>query len=401
MNTLLLLTVLVAAGPPVEAQPLSGDAVEGTLVELGPQAVTLETPKGRVALETGKLAGLAFKPAPGAPPPAAPKPNVWLELVDGGTVQAAAYASQSGKATVRALGEPATTLEIATQDIRWVRFQAENEAMAKQWAKIRDAETASDVLVTRKDDVLDYHKGVLKNVTEEAIEFELEGETLPVKRAKVFAVVYRHPAGRELPDALCAVHEASGSVWPARAVSLAGDKVEWTTPAGVKVALPVASVVRLDFSRGKIVYLGDLKPESVQWTPYFGLGKELPVRAEFYAPRVDRSMSGGALELDAKTWKKGVAIHSRTSIVYRLPGRFSRFTALAGIDDRVRPRGHVRLLIQGDDKTLFDGPIAGNEPGKPLDLDVTGVRRLSILVDFGNDLDIADHLDLCDARLVK
>ena len=43
----------------------------------------------------------------------------------------------------------------------------------------------------------------------------------------------------------------------------------------------------------------------------------------------------------------------------------------------------------------------GSEPAKPLDLDVSGVRRLTILVDFGENLDTADHLDLAEARLVK
>ena len=36
-----------------------------------------------------------------------------------------------------------------------------------------------------------------------------------------------------------------------------------------------------------------------------------------------------------------------------------------------------------------------------INIDITGVRRLSILVDFGQQLDIADHLHLCNARITK
>ncbi len=32
---------------------------------------------------------------------------------------------------------------------------------------------------------------------------------------------------------------------------------------------------------------------------------------------------------------------------------------------------------------------------------MTNVRDLEILVDFGNEVDIADHLDLADAKLLK
>ncbi len=75
--------------------------------------------------------------------------------------------------------------------------------------------------------------------------------------------------------------------------------------------------------------------------------------------------------------------------------------ATVGIDDRVRPRGNVRLEIEGDGRPLLDAPVTGADPPRPVDLDLTGVGRLTILVDYGEDMDVADHLDLCDARIVK
>ena len=36
-----------------------------------------------------------------------------------------------------------------------------------------------------------------------------------------------------------------------------------------------------------------------------------------------------------------------------------------------------------------------------LDLDLTGVRRLSIIVDFGESVSTGDYLLLCNARLSK
>ena len=112
--------------------------------------------------------------------------------------------------------------------------------------------------------------------------------------------------------------------------------------------------MQIDFSGGKIVYLSDLKPDGVRWTPYFGTRKPLPAVEQFYAPRYDRNFDSGPLQLGGTPVPQGLALHSRTEIVYRLPGRFSRFQAVAGIDDAVRPGGKVRLVIRGDDKVLFD-----------------------------------------------
>jgi hypothetical protein len=96
-----------------------------------------------------------------------------------------------------------------------------------------------------------------------------------------------------------------------------------------------------------------------------------------------------------------LTIRSRTELVYRLSGEFRQFLAVAGIDDRVRPAGNVRLVISGDDRELFAETITGSDEPMPINLDITGVKRLKILVDFGQQLDLADCLDLCDARITK
>jgi len=242
---------------------------------------------------------------------------------------------------------------------------------------------------------------VIRDVTDKIVQFDLDGELLPVKRAKVQGIIYYQSAGRILPEPVCRVTDADGSCWQARFIGLEGGNLHWTTPLGLEITRPLGEVLRIDFSQGKIIYLSDLEPESRVWTPYFGTASELPSLAEFFAPREDRGLDLGPLELDGKQYQKGLALHSRTSLAYRLPGQFRRFRATVGIDDRVRPRGHVRLVITGDDRVLLETRVAGTDPAQSIDLDIAGVRRLAILVDYGDDLDVADHLDLSDARIVK
>ena len=77
-----------------------------------------------------------------------------------------------------------------------------------------------------------------------------------------------------------------------------------------------------------------------------------------------------ALQLGGVVYGKGLALYCRTELVYRLPGRFSRFQAVAGIDDAVRPNGKVRLVVRGDDKVLLEAVIPGSDAPRPIDLDV-------------------------------
>ena len=76
-------------------------------------------------------------------------------------------------------------------------------------------------------------------------------------------------------------------------------------------------------------------------------------------------------------------------------------TALVGIDSRLQGGGNVVLVIRGDNRELFRQAVSGQQPPLELDLNIENVRRLEILVDFGETLDVADHLNLCNARVIK
>lgn len=108
------------------------------------------------------------------------------------------------------------------------------------------------------------------------------------------------------------------------------------------------------------------------------------------------------MRLAGREYTKGVALHSRSEVTWLLTEPFVKFTAVAGIDDRVRPHGNVRLTIRGDDRVLLEQTVQGSDAPLPITLDLVGVTRLKITVDFGDDgIETGDFLDLCDPRLYK
>jgi hypothetical protein len=59
------------------------------------------------------------------------------------------------------------------------------------------------------------------------------------------------------------------------------------------------------------------------------------------------------------------------------------------------------LRILGDGKTLLERTVIQGEPPIDLQLDLQGIRRLVLIVDFGDQSDRGDNLNLCHVRLVK
>jgi hypothetical protein len=186
-----------------------------------------------------------------------------------------------------------------------------------------------------------------------------------------------------------------------------------TTADGATFTWPLEDIYLADFSSGKLLYLSNLEPASQSATPLIALPPGAAVAAKYAATRRDQSANGGPLTLASaddsltspigatQTFNKGLAIRSRTELVYRLPAGYRRLNAIAGIDPATRASGNVRLEIFGDDRPLLAADVAGIDPPHTIDLDITGIKRLKFVVDYGQNLDTGDWLNLCDLRIVK
>lgn len=414
VNILFCIAVVTFAAVEAEVETVAGSRAAGTLVEASAERVVVRAGDGEKAFAAAEVMRVTM---PAATAVEGRKVAAWIELVDGARLSATSLSRTKDQFAWRspldAAGADAAT--VAARDVRTIRFQEAGDDVLDRFAEIASRKASGDQIVIRRGEAtIDSLGGIVRDITPDLVQFELDGEVKPVPMKRVFGLVFYQPAGRELPSAACVVTDAAEMRLPAAKLRVEGDKLLITTPAGLELVRELARVARIDYAAAKTVYLGDLKPESVEWSPLVG-GEPAKELAQLFQPRADRALFGGPLllprdesdrrggERHSPAWPyaKGLAIHSRTKIVYRLPRRFRSFAATAGIDSRVRPAGSVRLVIDGDGKELYAGKLTGKDAPVSLSLDVAGAKRLTILVDFGDDLDVADHLNLCEARLVE
>ncbi|MEV0951278.1 NPCBM/NEW2 domain-containing protein [Promicromonospora sp. NPDC050249] len=115
---------------------------------------------------------------------------------------------------------------------------------------------------------------------------------------------------------------------------------------------------------------------------------------------------GRPITIAGVTYAKGVGMHATGSLTTWLGGTCTAFRAVVGIDDEVLNKpgdtgvGSVRFRVYGDGVLLTETPVLSNDDGGvPLDVDVTGVRRLRLVADEGTDGKNFDHADWADARV--
>ncbi|HEY1787403.1 MAG TPA: NPCBM/NEW2 domain-containing protein [Verrucomicrobiae bacterium] len=115
----------------------------------------------------------------------------------------------------------------------------------------------------------------------------------------------------------------------------------------------------------------------------------------------DKSIGGTNITLGGISYPHGIGVNSFSGIEYNLGGVCSRFQATIGIDDEEGTKGTVIFEVFADGERIFkSGVIAGGSPAQNIDLDVTGVRRLTLGVDDADDGNSYDHADWANALVI-
>ncbi len=170
--------------------------------------------------------------------------------------------------------------------------------------------------------------------------------------------------------------------------------IEFTTAFGGQVTVAVDRVASMQVGGGRAIYLSDLKPHRYTFTPYLSL--HWPLRA-------DRDVTGESLRLGGREFAKGLGTHSQAEIAYDLDGQYGHFQALVGIDDDAGPQAHAiaEVFIDGELVWTSEPLMSGHPPQRIASLDVTGAHTLTLRVQFGDWGDVQDHVNWCDALLVR
>ncbi len=378
---------------------LVGEVLKGELVKVDQSQVWVKCGGKQQSVPVSQVLRLLFQDAEQLPVCLGePTSGVIVRFTDGGRLWVDSVEIKSGQATLHS--KELGTLSLPAEAIRSLRFlKAENTKLTAEWEKLLNRNLQSDAIVVSKESrkgdrrkILDHIAGAVGDIQNQTVQFLLENEVLQIKQEKLFGILfYRRKKPLSETSFQCRLLLKQCGSLPALNVTTTDDKLTATVLWG-RLTVPLSAVDSIDYSLGNVRFLSELKPSRVDYTPYFDI---------VWKFKRDRNLDGGRLQLDGRTFQHGLCIHSRTVLEYDLNGEYRRLWAVTGIDQAVRPLGHVHLVLEGDGRKLYDSTVTGTDPPRVLDLDVSGVDTLRITVDFGKFMDIADHLDLCDAKLLK
>jgi len=99
-------------------------------------------------------------------------------------------------------------------------------------------------------------------------------------------------------------------------------------------------------------------------------------------------------------FRRGLGTHADGRIVYDIGGRYRRFQTWVGADGA--SHATITFEVWADGKKLWESGLMTREsPAKLVDLDVTGVKKLELIVGHGPDDIMSDHANWANAKLLR
>ncbi len=156
------------------------------------------------------------------------------------------------------------------------------------------------------------------------------------------------------------------------------------------------------------------KPPAAPPAPTNHLGdlKATQVKNGWGTPAPNKSIGGGPLLIDGKTYAKGIGAHANAISVYDIPYKATQFVAVVGIDDSQKndPRSSVVFEVYGNVKEMGEkpamiarSPVLSNATLRnwAFDLELnTRFKELHLVVTDAGDGIAADHANWVDAGFI-
>jgi len=378
-----------AYAAPVQALRVDGTTIQGEWAGCpDANSVSIQTAEGSTRITFDDLARLSFE--------AQSKPRggqVVFHLADGGRLYGELVGGATDAVLTRtALGDGIPLSFQSLAGIQLVRGEEFAKADGLFQSALQARLPAQDVLITRDPDDAKSVRGRLETLDAERGAFAFGERTRAFQTDKIYGVVFAVGAVKRAAFPVT-VELADGSVVSGSLERADAERLAIATSVGPTAEMKVAVVVNLRVRSPRVVYLSDLTPTGERTEGL--LHRPWPVRR-------DRSVSARLLSIGGRVFDKGLGVHSRTELDYQLDRGYESLVATIGIDDAVRPAGSVVFRVLGDGKVLLDsGVLTGKDPPRDVNVNVVGVRALTLVVDYGDELDLSDQADWGGARLLK
>jgi hypothetical protein len=317
--------------------------------------------------------------------------NVRLHLINGSRILVQSANLQDENLTFRSfINSPPIPMEIV-RAIVW----SDGELVQQQLANPSNAE---DTVIVQTDAGDRMVSGLVKKIDTQNLEIEYQGQVRKINIGRVKALVLADLGLEKEYQTTFSVNMSDGSLIKGEGVTLAQGALSVRLADGLELNFPQEQIRTIDITSDRLRYLSDLDPLEIQQRTLFTLQRQW---------QRDRSVLQNALAIrnhqtgQLFEFKKGLGTQAYTRLDFASRDNYQMLLATVGMAAETQGRGDCQMQVLGDGVELWSARIKGTDAPRDIEVDIRGVSRVSLVVDFGESLDLSDHANWCNARFVK
>ncbi len=379
---------------------LSGSPAIGAIVSADAGKVILETKAGPSELKSVDIARITF------PNKLAPQPGpVELTLLDGSKAfgdRLIGKGSSGWRLRVspdKAIPEVEVT--VIAKTLKAARLKAIGPELISAWQiAIQETKNTDAVIVLRPGNNLDRINGVIVQVQEASVTFDLDGQQIDIPIEKLIGLVwFQRDLERVKPT--IEVVATNQSVWMAESFSFdaKSNALELRTQLGQTVSIPKAEIASINYATANIRWLSEL--ETLESVAEMQIEFRSPIAALGHAFLPRFAVNGSSPSPSAQPGDKDLCFPSPGHYLFRAPQGFSSLQCRVERTGNGSQRTDLLLEVWQDDQKVSEYPLAYNVDYVDLDVSLKPEKKTKLAVVCNSKLLIGTEVTWKQPRLKR
>jgi len=355
----MLAIALVATSPPpflaayedVTVTLLSGSPVAGMLVSADASKIVVQTKAGPVEKSAADIDRVRF-----ANKLDSQMPPVQLLLLDGSKV----FGNRlTGKSTGWLLKE-ASGIEMAIppKSLKAALLKPIAPEMLGAWqAAILETKNSDAVIVARPTKTFDRINGVISQVLEASVSFDLDGQPIDIPMEKLAGLVWFQRELERIKPTI-EVTVSDHSVWMAESFTVKTDSIELNTQLGQSVSIPFKKLLSINYSTANIRWLSEIEVLSAAAEKQIEFKTSIASLDRAFLPRF--VVGGRTASPTSPPGDRDLIFPSPGDYTFRVPQGFSVLQCRVERSDEGSQRTNLSIEIWQDDQKISEQPLAQN-----------------------------------------
>lgn len=376
----------------VSVTMLSGSPVVGSLVSADSGKIIVQTKTGKLEKSTADIGRVSFanKLEPQKPP-------VEVTLLDGSKAFGTKLTGKSSGWTLK--DASGNEIAIPSKSLKAVQLKPIGPELANAWqSAILETKTADAVIVARPGNSLDRINGVIVQVQDASVSFDLDGQQIDIPIEKLVGLVwFQRDLERVKPSV--EVRATDHSVWMAESLSMKSNVFELKTQLGQSVSIPFDKILSINYATANIRWLAeveslDLAAEKlIEFkTPIASLGRAMAPRfvVKGHAPLA------ASLSADKDLYFPGPGHFS-----FRVPEGFSSLISRVERTDDGSQRTDLIIEVWQDDQKIAEQTLAHNADFFDVNVQLTPEKKTKLAIACKSKLMIGTEVMWKQPRLKR